>query len=175
MPKHDTVPLSSLEVVPLTDETRHRLLDLGVGEDRIVGLSEMGGQSLLTLHEHVNDDEGAYAPPCFMREFDPIDRLCQGCVYQPRCWRADRGYLAKLADGSVPRPSGVPGHVVDARLAQLDGAPEPEPPPVKAAPKKAPPPPSKSTLAPPSPPAARSVPPPPPKRKAPPPPPRRKG
>jgi hypothetical protein len=114
-------------------------------------LTEMGGQALLVLYQHVNDDEGAHAPDCFQREYNPRATICAGCVYAPRCWRGDSAYLSALRDGEVGEPPGVPQRVVSARLA------EPEPAPRATRPAKVPPPPpQRKRKAPPPPPPPSS-------------------
>ena len=142
----DRVPLSSLDMVPLTDETRQRLIDAGIQPKR--GLSEMGAQAVLTMHAHVNDDAGAHAPDCYQRKYTPSSALCAGCVYGPRCWRNDHGYLRRLQAGGAPMPIGVPLDVVKARMADVDALPSAPPPPSR---KRAPPPPKKRRAPPPPP------------------------
>lgn len=145
------VPLSSLDAVPMTSDTRAALIEAGVPESRLVGLSELGAQSLLVLHREMSDDDGQYAPGCFRAMYDPTASLCRGCVYSPRCWRSDRRYLERLGREEVGPPPGVPAAAVKARLEQIAAMPSPPAPPRKKPP--------------PAPPA----------RKAPPPPPRRQG
>lgn len=144
-------PLSSLEIIPLTADTRQKLVDLGVDPKRIRGLTEMGGQSLLTLHQQVHDDDGAHVPDCYRSEFDPCAALCKGCVYQPRCWRGDEGYLRRLVDGQTSRPVGVPDRVIDRRIEEFEEQATANPA------RKAPPPPPKRK---------KKTPPPPPPRKS---------
>ena len=156
MPK--TVPLSSLDMVPMTADTRQRLADAGMDLRRIAGLSEMGGQSLLVLNQHVNDDEGAHAPSCYQNGYEPASAMCRGCVYAPRCWRSDANYLDRLRAGLAGEPPGVPSHVVAARLAPSAEPIIPPPPALQA---------DRRKVAPPSPPARKrkAVPPPPPPRR----------
>ena len=130
---NDPVPLSSMSSIPVTAATRDALVDAGVSPSNIHGLSEMGAQSLLVLHQHVNDSDGTHAPDCYQRQYAPATPMCRGCVYAPRCWRSDARYLKLLTDQKAMEPAGVPEHVVTARLADVADAPTPPPPPIKAA------------------------------------------
>lgn len=146
MPKSSTsaahAPLSSLRFIPATAETVARLRELGLSAE---GLTEFGAQNLLAVHDSVLGEEEAH-PPCYQSRFNPADTLCQGCVFAPRCWRSDLGYLHRLGDGHVEPPAGVPPQVVAERVAhaatrkaKAPPVPKKAPPPVESPVKKAPP------------------------------------
>lgn len=161
--------LSSYSAIPLTEETRARLLDLGKKPSELVGLSEMTGQSILALHDKFDVSE-ANAPHCFTREFDPARKLCQGCLFAPQCWRKDVRYLNGVQAGEVDPPPWVGSEDVQARLLWADGrAPKPPPRKARSAPQRA----SGGKRKPPPKRAKRK--PPPKRRKAPKPPPRKAG
>lgn len=126
-------PLSSLASVPLTDETRQRLLIVpGITETSIADLSEMGGQGLLALHVDVVSEDDDHHPGCFRVEYDAESTLCAGCVYQPQCWRSDLSYLHALGGGTVPSPPGVPQVAVTDRVEHASKR-RPAPPPSRRA------------------------------------------
>lgn len=121
--------LSSLDI-PLTDETRRKLLDTGISEAVIRDLSEMGGQSLLVLRS--KDENGkADKPVCFRRRYDPTSALCQGCIISVSCWRGDRRYLERLKGGHSDPPPGVPDSVVADRIKAVTSRAIAPPPPKK--------------------------------------------
>lgn len=121
-------PLSTLAAIPLTSDTRAKLIAYGVKEEALARLTEMGGQGLLALHADLGmaADE---APPCFRREYDPKSLLCAGCVMQPHCWSHDQRYLTALVEGRAERPSQVPSELVDRRIAEVRGPLTAPPPP----------------------------------------------
>lgn len=128
---------TGLAEVPITEETRSRLLGLGIE----VPLTEMAAQALLALHP---DGDGA-KPHCFGVGFRPTSARCLGCIYQPTCWSRDVAYLKRLEQGAVGRPPNVPFRVVEAATAaaaprRLPPAP-PAIPPRKGHPRSVPPPP----------------------------------
>ncbi len=128
-----TVRLSSVGVIPLTPDTRAVLLAAGVQPESLEGLSEGGGQSILAMRSHFDGE--TFAPPsCFQKRYDPVSRLCGGCVFQPRCWRGDGRYLAAVEAGTSSPPPGVPPLAVEARtdaLAARAAVPAPARPPVR--------------------------------------------
>lgn len=140
-------PLSSLRLVPATEETQGRMRDAGIRFEP--GLTEHGAQALLALRIELDGGE-AGAPACYQRAYDPTADLCAGCVFQPRCWRSDLAYLHRLGDGKVAPPPGVPEQVVLERIAHgRDRAlppaaptrrPAPPPPPARTRPEPPPPP-----------------------------------
>ena len=137
--------LSSMPFVPLTSETRDRLLAAGVGEDAITHLTEMGGQALLSLRADLHDEFDG-APPCYRKEYNPTSPVCGGCVMQPTCWSHDSRYMKLLLAQQAPAPMHVPITIVEERMQQLRG-PAATPPPPRRAPKVGapPPPPPKYT------------------------------
>lgn len=95
------VPLSSASLVPLTEETRQRLIRHGVAADVIAELTEMGGLALLDL----SDEELGNAPVCF-GAYDRANRLCDGCVFKPHCKGQRRPMRpSKKKSGRPVRPS----------------------------------------------------------------------
>lgn len=135
-----SAPLSSLDSIPVTEETAARMRDHGLADARIESLSEMGAQALLALKE--GEGTELAAPTCHRKEYAPESQLCQGCVFAPSCWYYDTGYLKRLRGGQAPSPVGVPVLVVRGRLEGMAALLErsaPPPPPKKG--RRAPPPP----------------------------------
>lgn len=95
------VELSSFGTIPITPETRARLVAVGV--DVPFGLSEAGGRSLLVVAGESLEGR----PGCYQREYDPEQELCQGCLVMPSCWRACASYLEKARMGLADAPEGV--------------------------------------------------------------------
>lgn len=144
-------PLSSIGLVPLTEDTRQRLLDAGVSEESLGELTELGGQSLLLLHDRAKD-EGEGRPSCFARKFDPGAFLCAGCVFMPQCWPRDHSYMNLLKGGEADPPPGVPRRVLEQYVGDHKVRVPAPPPSGKRAP---PPPPARKRRAPPPPPPRR--------------------
>ena len=119
--------LSALDI-PLTNETRERLVSIGVSSSTISSMSEMGGQALLSLRSDYSDKDH---PSCFRRVYDSASALCQGCIVGVSCWRGDRRYLERLKSGKVAPPLGVPSQVVDERIKVVTSRPATPPPPKK--------------------------------------------
>lgn len=160
------VPLSSYDSVPLTDETRDRLLGAGVNEAKLAHLTEMGGQGLLLLYQREQDGDDS-RPHCFGADYQPESRLCRGCLFAPSCWWNDHDYMSKVTKGLAPLPPGVPDRVWNEKTGQFKPKKAIPPPPAKAVPppppkggarKKAPPPPppKKTKKSPPPPPSRRT-------------------
>ena len=135
------VPLSSMNHIPMTADSRAKLEHLGVSASMLDRLSEMGAQSLLVDKGYVEDGV-ASAPDCHQRQYTPDTPLCDGCIFSPSCWRNDLRYLRKLNDGDADLPCGVPAETVNERLREVAAMPVPSaPPPPKPPKRKAPPPP----------------------------------
>ncbi|MAD95894.1 MAG: hypothetical protein CMB99_01065 [Flavobacteriaceae bacterium] len=130
------VPLSALNDVAITPDTRDRLLAEGGVDPAALGrLSEMGGQAILALQ--AKDDGDDSMPPCYRKAYDSTAPLCQGCIVAPRCWYSDLAYLRKVGAGDAEPPRGVPDFVVKARVERANDTPVPAPPPAAKKRKKA--------------------------------------
>jgi hypothetical protein len=148
----EQIPLSSIGFVPLTTETREKLIAIGVPEDTLFRLSEIGGQSVLALRAAEDGEDSR--PDCYA-SYDPTNPLCAGCLWSPRCWSSSPEYLRELQAGRAARPVGVPDQFVDERLgapvpplpptpvppAPVAAAPRPRVPPLPPVPPMPPPPP----------------------------------
>lgn len=129
------VQLSSVGLVPLTDETRKKLIELGVTTEETFAQTEIWGRSILTLRMPQRKIRSDQAPACYWREYDPSSDLCTGCTWMPSCWRSTSSYLDELKAGEASPPPGVPKHVVEARLGRM-ALRSPPPKKSKALPKK---------------------------------------
>lgn len=132
------VPLSSLDFVPVTEATAEALQRAGMSA---ADLSEAAAQALLAVRA---DLDGEVTPPrCYQQVYDPASSICGGCLFAARCWRADHGYLRRVASAQVAPPPGVPAAVVAARVEAAQDRPKPPPPPARATGRPLPPPPPK--------------------------------
>lgn len=77
-------PLSSLQLIPLTPETREALRAKGVEEESIATLTEQGGLAMLKLAEVSLED----APDCF-GHYGDVGQYCTACVFAPQCQRVE--------------------------------------------------------------------------------------
>ena len=115
------VPISSLDAVPATAETRAKLIERGVDLALAGPLSEVSAQALLDL---TDDEARRAAPRCFGR-YRAHYALCAGCAYKPHC----QGNTTMEPKKTPPPPP------------HKGKKPRPAPPPPPKRVKKAPPPP----------------------------------
>jgi len=112
--------LPSLAAIPATDESRQELEAAGLSafQDQ-QPITEVEAQTLLESNS-ISAETVEHAPRCFGGEYDPTTMLCGGCVFAPRCWQIDDGYLARLKAGETLYPLGAPRIVVDTLLEALE-------------------------------------------------------